>query len=102
DDAFETFFDMDEPGYSMSSALRHLPAVKISGDQARKLVDGVAPRIISTAGDSESLPGNLVRLIRPDGKLGAIGEVGVAGFLQIRRVFKVAGGGGERGARSWP
>jgi len=92
DDAFETLLDMDDPGYSLSGALKHLPEIILSGDQARKLHDGIAPRAVPQAEAALPPLGSLVRLVRPDGSLGAIGEVGMAGFLQIKRVFRTTDG----------
>jgi hypothetical protein len=35
-----------------------------------------------------------VRLIRPDGELGAIAETGAAGILHLKKVFNVAAASG--------
>ncbi len=83
DDEFERSLDI-KWGFSLSEAVRHLPAVEISVKQARDLEHGMAPRV------REALPpqGATVRLLRPDGGLGAICDVGAAGMLTILRVFK--------------
>jgi tRNA pseudouridine55 synthase len=85
DEEFGRSHDM-KWGFSLSEAVRHLPAVEISVKQARNLEHGVVPRV------REALPpqGSTVRLLRPDGGLGAICDVGAAGMLTIRRVFKDA------------
>ena len=87
DTALRSLCDLDSPGYSLSEAMRHLPAVHLSGRQARELKYGVAPGMDYPL----PRPGSLVRLVRPDGGLGAIGEVGVASSLKIRRVFQDLG-----------
>ncbi len=83
DTDFTALPDMEKPGYSLSEALRHFPAVELTAGQARSLENGIAPRI------QEPLlrPGEYMRLIRPDGELGAIAESGAAGILQLRKVF---------------
>lgn len=83
DNEFESLHGQSDPGFSLSDALKHLPALALSADQARELRFGVAPNI------TDSLPprGAFVRLIGRDGELAAIGEVGVTRSLKIRRVF---------------
>jgi tRNA pseudouridine55 synthase len=80
---FEMLSEISEPGYSLSDALQHIPSMTISNDQARGLRNGVPPR------PAGALPGQgcVLRLLLPDGRLGALAEVGVAGRLSIRRVF---------------
>jgi tRNA pseudouridine55 synthase len=84
DDAFEDLLGTDEPGVSLSEALKHLPAVDLSTEQARSLRYGRVPRVGAT------LPprGSVVRMVDPDGKLGAIGKISPSGALQIKRVFR--------------
>lgn len=84
---FETLSEIGEPGYSLSDALQHIPSVTITEDQVQGLRNGVAPR------RDGALPGqgSLLRLLLPDGRLGAIAEVGAAGTLSIRRVFNFSG-----------
>lgn len=87
DDAFGALIEKGEAGYSLSDAVKHLPSLTLSAEQVHGLMHGVVPRMGS------SLPprGTFVRLIRPDGGLGAIGEVGRTGLLQIKRVFRDRG-----------
>lgn len=92
DDAFDRLDA--ESGYSLAEALRHLPALEISEHQARDLLHGMVPRprgVLPTAGST-------VRLLRPDGGLGAICDVGPGGILKIRRVFKDISVGERRDA----
>jgi tRNA pseudouridine55 synthase len=95
DEELVSFLEMDEPGWSLAEAVRHMPAVNLDRHQAAALMDGVAPRI--TSGMPESVPptGNLVRLLHEDGRLGAIGVVTPGGFVQIRRVFREMPGPGS-------
>ncbi len=90
DDAFETLLEGDPPGFSLGEALRHFPAVKLSDEQSRGLSQGIAPRVPGWTKGALPPAGDLVRLERSDGSLGAIAEVGAAGFLQLRRVFREA------------
>jgi tRNA pseudouridine55 synthase len=87
DDDFETLTETGEPGYSLSEALGHLQAVTLTMSQAHELTFGIVPRV------RDALPprGSFVRLIKPDGGLAAIGEVGAARMLKIRRVFGAVG-----------
>lgn len=87
DTDFESLLEVDEPGYSLSDALEHMPALKLSLSQARELRFGVVPSV----GDPLPPRGSLVRLIRPGGELAAIGEVGMLQSLKIRRVFGAVG-----------
>jgi len=88
DDAFDTLLDGAPHGRSLSEALRHFPAVRLSEEQSRGLEKGVAPRLFSSARSSLPPLGSLVRLERSDGALGAIAEMGAAGLMQLRRVFR--------------
>ncbi len=90
DDAFETIVDGDPPGASLGEAVRHFPAVRLSGEQSRGLSQGIAPRVPGWTKGALPPAGGLVRLERADGTLGAIAEVGAAGMLQLRRVFREA------------
>jgi tRNA pseudouridine55 synthase len=90
-----SFLEMDEPGWSLSDALGHLPAVNLNQHQADALMNGVAPRITTGRPEFVQPAGNLVRLLREDGRLGAIGIVTPSGFVQIRRVFREAPGPGR-------
>ncbi|MBN2070659.1 MAG: tRNA pseudouridine(55) synthase TruB [Candidatus Krumholzibacteriota bacterium] len=83
DSDFENLEGMENPGYSLSDALSHLQSVTLSRKQARELEDGIAPSVTGT------LPatGTCVRLIRDEGSLGAIAEVGPAGIIILRKVF---------------
>jgi tRNA pseudouridine55 synthase len=93
DDAFGSLLEMESPGLSLSAALRHLPAVSLSAEQSRNLDRGIVPRL--SAAPTGALPpaGSLLRLERPDGRLGAIAEMGLAGLVELRRVFREAGAG---------
>jgi tRNA pseudouridine55 synthase len=84
----KSLVDLDRPGYSLSEALVHMPVINLTPGQASGLCDGIAPKV--SPGEIPTLPpvGSLVRLLHEDGRLGAIGEVAPAGFVQIRRVFK--------------
>lgn len=88
DTELSSLLEMDEPGWSLSDAVRHMPAVNLDPHQAAALMNGVAPRI--TSGIPGPIPpaGNLIRLLHGDGRLGAIGIVTPGGFVQIRRVFR--------------
>jgi tRNA pseudouridine55 synthase len=90
DDAFETIVEGEAPGLSLGQAVRHFPAVKLSEEQSRGLSQGIAPRVAGWSKGSLPPAGDLVRLERSDGSLGAIAEVGAAGLLQLRRVFREA------------
>jgi tRNA pseudouridine55 synthase len=95
EDEFGSLLGEDEPGYTLSEAIRHLPEVSLSLDQARRLGTGIAPKLTPYSGVSLPPQGSLVRMVDPGGKLGAIGEVGGAGYIKIRRVFRdisVSGG----------
>jgi len=88
DSDLASFHEMEEPGWSLSDALHHMPALNLNRSQAAGLMNGVAPRVAS--GMLESIPsaGSLVRLLHEDGRLGAIGIVTPGGFIHIRRVFR--------------
>ena len=88
DTELSSFLEMDEPGWSLSDAVRHMPAVDLDPHQAAALMNGVAPRITSGIPGPVPPTGNLVRLLHGDGRLGAIGIVTPGGFVQIRRVFR--------------
>lgn len=87
--------DQEDPGYSLADALAHMPAIDLTPGQAAGLSNGIAPKV--SPGAISSLPpaGSLVRLVHDNGRLGAIGEVGPAGFVLIRRVFRDPGGNGS-------
>jgi tRNA pseudouridine55 synthase len=91
DGEFDRLPERDAPGYSLTDAVKHFPAVVLSDDQARGLSRGVVPKL--SGGRQAQLPprGELVRLERSDGTLGAIAEMGLGGFLQLRRVFRETG-----------
>ncbi len=76
--------ELEKHAHSLSDALRHLPTVELTAEQTRRLGNGTAPRPASALPP----PGSLVRLVKPDGRLGAIGEVGSGGDIQIRRNFR--------------
>ena len=80
--------DREDPGVSLSDALRHMPALLLDRNQAMGLMNGVAPRFASGMVESVPAAGSLVRLLHEDGRLGAIGVVSPGGFVQIRRVFR--------------
>ena len=90
DDAFESLLEMESPGLSLSDALRHLPAVALSAEQSRGLEMGIVPRFSQARPGALPPAGSLVRLERPDGRLGAIAEMGLAGLVRLRRVFREA------------
>ena len=95
DAELRSLVEQEEPGYSLSDALEHMPAIDLTPGQAAGLSNGIAPKVPPS--EIRSLPpaGSLVRLVRDKGRLGAIGEVMPAGFVQIRRVFKDSGGAGS-------
>ena len=93
DDDFESLLAMESPGLSLSAALPHIPAVPLSAEQARNLDRGIVPRLSQTPPGGFPPAGSLLRLERPDGRLGAIAEMGLAGLVQLRRVFREAGAG---------
>ncbi len=83
DDRFDELAKMEDPGYTMADALQHLTPLTLDRSQARNLMNGIAPRM---PGNSAS-PGSLVRLLLPDGRLGAVAEVKAAGIIGLRKVF---------------
>ncbi|UCF04816.1 MAG: tRNA pseudouridine(55) synthase TruB [bacterium] len=91
DDEFGSLLAEEEPGYTLSEAVRHLPEVPLSLDQAKRLETGIAPKLTTYSGVSLPPQGSVVRMVDPGGKLGAIGEVGAAGYIKIRRVFRDIG-----------
>jgi tRNA pseudouridine55 synthase len=91
DDAFANGLD-ENVGYSLSEAMRHLPALEITTRQALDLEHGRVPRVRGPVPPA----GTTVRVLRPDGGLGAICDVGEGGALSIRRVFRDANTGGRR------
>lgn len=95
DTDLQTFVEMEEPGFSLSDALRHMPALNLNRHQAAGLMNGVAPRFTSGMLDSVPSTGRFVRLLHEDGRLGAIGVVSPGGFIQIRRVFREMPGRGD-------
>ncbi len=95
DKELRSFLDMEEPGFSLSDALRHMPAFSLNKNQSAALMNGVAPRVTSGMSESVTQAGGLVRLLHENGRLGAIGVVGPGGFVQIRRVFREMGGSGS-------
>ncbi len=90
DTDFAALAEREKPGYSLSEALGHFPAVELTAVQARGLENGIAPRIRESCPQS----GVYVRLLRPDGELGAIAETGAAGILHLKKVFNVAAASG--------
>ncbi len=88
DGEFESLLDGREPGYSLSQAVGHFPALGLTAEQARGLSRGIVPRIHPARETVLPGPGTLVRLERPDGALGAIAEMGPGGLVQLRRVFR--------------
>ncbi|HSG29219.1 MAG TPA: hypothetical protein VLA34_12120, partial [Candidatus Krumholzibacterium sp.] len=83
DDRFDELVDMEVPGYTMADALQHLPPVTLDRSQARNLMNGIAPRVPGRTASR----GGLVRLLLPDGRLGAVAEVKAAGMIGLRKVF---------------
>ena len=83
DDRFGEIEKMVESGYSLSDALQHLPAVKLTRQQEKNLQNGIPPGI------DQELPqeGNLLRLVRDDDRLGAIAKVGPSGQILLKKVF---------------
>ncbi len=88
DGEFEKLLDADKPGYSLADAVGHFPAVTLSEEQSRGLSRGIVPKLHPAS--QAALPGQgvLLRLQRPDGSLGAIAEMGLAGLVHLRRVFR--------------
>ncbi len=84
DDDLGSFATMDEPGFTLSEALKHMPTVTITDSQAAGLEHGITP---NPAGPVPPM-GSLVRLVRPDGDLGAIGEIGPGNVMRLKRVFR--------------
>lgn len=91
DDDFASLLEMESPGFSLGAALRHLPAVPLSAEQSRGLEMGIAPRLSQAPSGTLPPAGSLLRLERPDGRLGAIAEMAPAGIVHLRRVFREAG-----------
>ena len=87
--------DREDPGYSLSDALVHMPVIELTPGQAAGLSNGIAPKVPPGAISSLPPAGSFVRLVHDNGRLGAIGEVAPAGFVQIRRVFKDLGRAGS-------
>jgi tRNA pseudouridine55 synthase len=88
DGEFQKLLDADEPGYSLADAVGHFPAVTLSEEQSRGLSRGIVPKLHPAAQAALPGPGVLLRLQRPDGSLGAIAEMGLAGLVHLRRVFR--------------
>ena len=84
DNDLENMSELEKHAHSLSDALKHLPSIELSAEQTRRLGNGTAPRLAAALPP----PGSLVRLVKPDGRLGAIGEVGSGGDIQIRRNFR--------------
>jgi tRNA pseudouridine55 synthase len=91
DGDFEKLLEGPAPGYSLMDALGHFPAVALSDEQSRGLSRGIIPRIHPARQVVLPVQGTLIRLERPDGSLGAIAEMGLGGFVQLRRVFREPG-----------
>ncbi len=96
DTELSSLVDRENPGYSLSEALAHMPVIDLTPAQATGLLNGIAPKVPPRAISSLPPAGSLVRLVHDNGRLGAIGEVAPAGFVQIRRVFKDSGTAGSR------
>ncbi len=77
--------EMDSPGCSLAEALGHMPAYRMNERESSALAHGIAP---SRGAPAESSPGDMIRLLRPDGTLAGIVETGPAGMIKIRRVIK--------------
>jgi len=84
-DRFADLEEVESPGCSLADALRHMPAYRMNERESSALGHGIAP---SRGAPSESSPGEMIRLLRPDDSLGGIAEVGPAGIIKIRRVIK--------------
>ena len=95
DNELGSLIDQENPGYSLSGALEHIPEIYLTPSQEAGLSNGIAPKIPPTTITSLPPVGSLVRLVHDGGRLGAIGEVAPAGFVQIRRVFKDQGAAGS-------
>ena len=91
DAGFETLLESAHPGYSLTEAVGHFPALVLSEEQSRGLSCGITPRLHPAKQAVFPAQGSLIRLERPDGSLGAIAEMGLAGLIQLRRVFREAG-----------
>jgi len=74
----------ENPGVEPAEALRHLKALEMTGAEAGDLLNGKAPAVPL---DSDLSVGDVVRFVRPDGRLGGIGEVGPGRIARIRRVL---------------
>jgi tRNA pseudouridine55 synthase len=90
DGEFEKLLDADHPGYSLADAVGHFPAVTLSEEQSRGLSRGIVPKMHPASQAALPAQGVLLRLQRPDGSLGAIAEMGLAGLVHLRRVFREA------------
>jgi len=88
DGEFEKLLDADHPGYSLADAVGHFPAVTLSEEQSRGLSRGIVPKMHPASQAALPAQGVLLRLQRPDGSLGAIAEMGLAGLVHLRRVFR--------------
>ena len=87
--------DREDPGYSLSDAIVHMPVIDLTPGQVAGLLNGIAPKVSPAAISSLPPTGSFVRLVHDNGRLGAIGEVAPAGFVQLRRVFKDLGRAGS-------
>lgn len=95
DTELESLVDQEDPGYSLSDAMVHMPVIDLTPSQAAGLSNGIAPKVSPRTISSLPPAGSLVRLVHDNGRLGAIGEVAPAGFVHIRRVFKDLNGAGS-------
>ena len=91
DGEFDRLLELDAPGYSLTEAVGHFPAIVLSDDQSRKLARGIIPKLSGSMQATLPRQGCFVRLERPDGTLGAIAETGPGGHVQLRRVFRETG-----------
>ena len=85
-DSIDSLLTIEEPGYSMSEALKHLPTVEVTVEEAARLSNGIAPRLSTSSIDLVN-DRALFKLIRPDGSLGAIAEISRRGEVSLKRVF---------------
>jgi tRNA pseudouridine55 synthase len=81
---FDRLKEKEDPGINPAEALRHLKQVVMSGPQSADLLNGRAPAVPA---DAEVSVGELVCFLRPDGRLGGIGEIGPGRIARIRRVL---------------
>jgi len=85
-DEVERLLDMENPGFTLSEAMKHLKEVELTDAEVRRLKNGIPPKF-DPVSRGNLTPGSMVRLTLPDKSLGAIAEVRSPGDVRLRRVF---------------